>query len=185
MRNKVRFPHLWAEKSPEEEVVSQINGVSHFSLTEARFRATVYPCPESATERREMLDGVNTRIEDLNTVSARGFTGVWTLQVGPADICPIWNPVAMARSQACFGSWQCRAGWGLGMKPPAQEWSPACCRGQCLCSVLPIYAPQELLGDSLPCKGLKLLAAVGCAEVRGLDLMIWRYRVVISRLQVL
>lgn len=35
----------------------------------ARFRATVYPCPESATERREMLDGVNTRIEDLNTVS--------------------------------------------------------------------------------------------------------------------
>uniref|UniRef100_A0A8C3K348 V-type proton ATPase subunit a n=1 Tax=Calidris pygmaea TaxID=425635 RepID=A0A8C3K348_9CHAR len=32
------------------------------------FRATVYPCPESATERREMLDGVNTRIEDLNTV---------------------------------------------------------------------------------------------------------------------
>uniref|UniRef100_A0A8C0HPW5 V-type proton ATPase subunit a n=1 Tax=Buteo japonicus TaxID=224669 RepID=A0A8C0HPW5_9AVES len=32
------------------------------------FRAIVYPCPESATERREMLDEVNTRIEDLNTV---------------------------------------------------------------------------------------------------------------------
>uniref|UniRef100_A0A8B9QD36 V-type proton ATPase subunit a n=1 Tax=Apteryx owenii TaxID=8824 RepID=A0A8B9QD36_APTOW len=32
------------------------------------FRATVYPCPESAIERREMLDEVNTRIEDLNTV---------------------------------------------------------------------------------------------------------------------
>ncbi|XP_061227927.1 V-type proton ATPase 116 kDa subunit a 4 isoform X2 [Neopsephotus bourkii] len=32
------------------------------------FHATVYPCPESVTERREMLDGVNTRIEDLNTV---------------------------------------------------------------------------------------------------------------------
>ncbi|XP_030070579.1 V-type proton ATPase 116 kDa subunit a 4 [Microcaecilia unicolor] len=32
------------------------------------FRATVYPCPESATERREMAAGVNTRIEDLNTV---------------------------------------------------------------------------------------------------------------------
>uniref|UniRef100_A0A8C6JMV3 V-type proton ATPase subunit a n=1 Tax=Melopsittacus undulatus TaxID=13146 RepID=A0A8C6JMV3_MELUD len=31
--------------------------------------ATVYPCPESVTERREMLDGVNTRIEDLNTVN--------------------------------------------------------------------------------------------------------------------
>ncbi|EMP23989.1 hypothetical protein UY3_18932 [Chelonia mydas] len=32
------------------------------------FRATVYTCPESATERREMSDGVNTRIEDLNAV---------------------------------------------------------------------------------------------------------------------
>ncbi|KAG8138273.1 hypothetical protein E2320_004175 [Naja naja] len=32
-----------------------------------RFRATVYPCPESAAERREMAAGVNTRIEDLNT----------------------------------------------------------------------------------------------------------------------
>ncbi|XP_062839148.1 V-type proton ATPase 116 kDa subunit a 4 [Anolis carolinensis] len=32
------------------------------------FRATVYPCPESAGERREMAAGVNTRIEDLNTV---------------------------------------------------------------------------------------------------------------------
>lgn len=33
-----------------------------------RFRATVYPCPESAGERREVAAGVNTRIEDLNTV---------------------------------------------------------------------------------------------------------------------
>ncbi|XP_019400258.1 PREDICTED: V-type proton ATPase 116 kDa subunit a isoform X2 [Crocodylus porosus] len=32
------------------------------------FHATVYPCPEAVTERREMVDGVNTRIEDLNTV---------------------------------------------------------------------------------------------------------------------
>ncbi|XP_039218235.1 V-type proton ATPase 116 kDa subunit a isoform X2 [Crotalus tigris] len=32
------------------------------------FRATVYPCSESAGERREVAAGVNTRIEDLNTV---------------------------------------------------------------------------------------------------------------------
>ncbi|KAM9173569.1 V-type proton ATPase 116 kDa subunit a 4 [Pangshura tecta] len=32
------------------------------------FRATVYTCPESAAERREMANGVNTRIEDLNAV---------------------------------------------------------------------------------------------------------------------
>ncbi|XP_074863497.1 V-type proton ATPase 116 kDa subunit a 4 isoform X2 [Carettochelys insculpta] len=32
------------------------------------FRATVYTCPESAAERREMAEGVNARIEDLNMV---------------------------------------------------------------------------------------------------------------------
>lgn len=33
------------------------------------FRATLYPCPEAPTDRREMAMGVMTRIEDLNTVS--------------------------------------------------------------------------------------------------------------------
>ncbi|XP_073400137.1 V-type proton ATPase 116 kDa subunit a 4 [Dendrobates tinctorius] len=32
------------------------------------FKATVYPCPESAAERRDMAADVNTRIEDLNAV---------------------------------------------------------------------------------------------------------------------
>ena len=32
------------------------------------YRATLYPCPESAAERREMTMGVSTRIEDLRTV---------------------------------------------------------------------------------------------------------------------
>ncbi|XP_031237426.1 V-type proton ATPase 116 kDa subunit a isoform X3 [Mastomys coucha] len=32
------------------------------------FRATIYPCPEHAAERREMLDSVNVRLEDLITV---------------------------------------------------------------------------------------------------------------------
>nr|XP_056701765.1 V-type proton ATPase 116 kDa subunit a 4 [Euleptes europaea] len=56
------------------------------------FRATVYPCPESAAERREMADGVNTRIEDLNTVITQteslrqellqqAFTNLWTWEI--------------------------------------------------------------------------------------------------------
>uniref|UniRef100_A0A8C0SG69 V-type proton ATPase subunit a n=1 Tax=Canis lupus familiaris TaxID=9615 RepID=A0A8C0SG69_CANLF len=32
------------------------------------FRATIYPCPEPAAERREMLAGVNMKLEDLITV---------------------------------------------------------------------------------------------------------------------
>lgn len=33
-----------------------------------RFRATLYPCPERVTDRREMIGGVASRIDDLNTV---------------------------------------------------------------------------------------------------------------------
>ena len=33
-----------------------------------RFRATMYPCPDTTQERREMALGVITRIEDLQTV---------------------------------------------------------------------------------------------------------------------
>ena len=41
-----------------------------------RFRATLYPCPETQAERREMSLGVMTRIEDLNTVKAKfHYTG--------------------------------------------------------------------------------------------------------------
>ena len=40
-----------------------------FCLFPFRFRATLYPCPDTAGERREMAIGVTTRIEDLQTVS--------------------------------------------------------------------------------------------------------------------
>lgn len=33
------------------------------------FRATIYPCPDTPQERREMSIGVMTRIEDLKTVN--------------------------------------------------------------------------------------------------------------------
>ena len=32
------------------------------------FHASVYPCPETGGERREMMYGVNTRLSDLHTV---------------------------------------------------------------------------------------------------------------------
>lgn len=38
------------------------------------FRATLYPCPESPSDRREMAMGVMTRIEDLNTVGLSAFS---------------------------------------------------------------------------------------------------------------
>ena len=47
--------------------------VYHYFVTPCvgcSFRATLYPCPETPAERREMAIGVMTRIEDLTTVSA-------------------------------------------------------------------------------------------------------------------
>ena len=35
------------------------------------FHASVFPCPESAVERRDMLCGVGTRLQDLQTVLAQ------------------------------------------------------------------------------------------------------------------
>lgn len=34
----------------------------------SRFRASLYPCPETPQERKEMLAGVNSRIDDLQMV---------------------------------------------------------------------------------------------------------------------
>lgn len=34
----------------------------------AGFHATLYPCPSSKSERDEMVQGVRTRLEDLNLV---------------------------------------------------------------------------------------------------------------------
>jgi len=49
----------------DEKVIENLDLLFFFS----RFRATLYPCPDTAAERREMAIGVNTRIEDLQTVS--------------------------------------------------------------------------------------------------------------------
>lgn len=38
------------------------------SIHSFSFHATLYPCPETPTDRREMIGGVVSRIEDLNTV---------------------------------------------------------------------------------------------------------------------
>lgn len=42
--------------------------LSTFFLPLVRFRATLYPCPETPQERKEMLAGVNARIDDLQMV---------------------------------------------------------------------------------------------------------------------
>lgn len=38
------------------------------------FRATLYPCPETITERRDVAASIKVRIDDLNTILQRSQT---------------------------------------------------------------------------------------------------------------
>jgi len=54
------------------------------------FRATLYPCPETAPERREMSLGVMTRIEDLNTVLSQTQDHRHRVLVAAAKNIKVW-----------------------------------------------------------------------------------------------
>ncbi|KAK2155312.1 hypothetical protein LSH36_243g04002 [Paralvinella palmiformis] len=54
------------------------------------FRATLYPCPETPAERREMAIGVMTRIEDLNTVLSQTQDHRHRVLVAAAKNIKVW-----------------------------------------------------------------------------------------------
>ncbi|KAI8767298.1 V-type proton ATPase 116 kDa subunit a isoform 1 [Biomphalaria glabrata] len=54
------------------------------------YRATLYPCPETQTERREMAIGVMTRIEDLNTVLGQTQDHRHRVLVAAAKNIKVW-----------------------------------------------------------------------------------------------
>lgn len=55
-----------------------------------RFRASLYPCPETPAERREMAIGVMTRIEDLNTVLSQTQDHRQRVLVAAAKNIKVW-----------------------------------------------------------------------------------------------
>lgn len=54
------------------------------------FRATLYPCPETPADRREMSIGVMTRIEDLNTVLGQTQDHRYRVLVSAAKSIKSW-----------------------------------------------------------------------------------------------
>jgi V-type H+-transporting ATPase subunit a len=54
------------------------------------FKATIYPCPETASERREMALGVMTRLEELKTVLDQSLTLRKTLLKNAAQNVKTW-----------------------------------------------------------------------------------------------
>lgn len=57
----------------------------------AGFHATIYPCPETKAQRREMAMGVMTRIEDLNTVITQTEVHRFALLSSIAESIRIWS----------------------------------------------------------------------------------------------
>lgn len=85
---QVGVHHFLSRRPAEEQGEEDLRGVCYccFTLEQAdltagvsgfdgpllcltRFRASLYPCPETPQERKEMLAGVNSRIDDLQMVS--------------------------------------------------------------------------------------------------------------------
>lgn len=68
------LPRWSAENQSEEDLwgvglaYRVLPHLHHFHTNVSSFRATLYPCPDTPQERREMSIGVMTRIEDLKTV---------------------------------------------------------------------------------------------------------------------
>ena len=54
------------------------------------FRATLYPCPDQAADRREMAVGVMQRLEDLNTVLGQTNDHRHRVLVAAAKNIKIW-----------------------------------------------------------------------------------------------
>ncbi|XP_065174743.1 V-type proton ATPase 116 kDa subunit a 1-like isoform X2 [Sycon ciliatum] len=55
------------------------------------FRATQYPCPETAADRHEMMQGVSTRIEDLTTVIAQTLEHRYRVLQGISLNINVWT----------------------------------------------------------------------------------------------
>ncbi|KAB7496840.1 V-type proton ATPase subunit a isoform 1 [Armadillidium nasatum] len=53
-------------------------------------RSTLYPCPETAAERKEMIDGVKNRLEDLNTVLSQTNDHRHRVLVAAAKHLRVW-----------------------------------------------------------------------------------------------
>lgn len=86
---QVSLHHLFSRRPVEKQSQEDLRGVSESHQTSGapaavswilsctsfllRFRATLYPCPETPQERKEMLAGVNARIEDLQMVGKLHF----------------------------------------------------------------------------------------------------------------
>lgn len=54
------------------------------------FKATIYPCPETPNERREMLNGVTLRLEELKTVLDQSLVLRRTLLVNSSKNLKTW-----------------------------------------------------------------------------------------------
>ena len=54
-------------------------------LVDCRFKATLYPCPDSSDERREMALGVLARLSDLETVSSNILAAIFCKSFCPKN----------------------------------------------------------------------------------------------------
>lgn len=55
------------------------------------YKATIYPCPETQTERRDMSNGVMSRLQELNTVLDQSLSLRKSLLFNASKNLKTWN----------------------------------------------------------------------------------------------
>ncbi|KAK2181481.1 hypothetical protein NP493_396g01015 [Ridgeia piscesae] len=110
------------------------------------FRATLYPCPETPAERREMAIGVMTRIEDLNTVLGQTQDHRHRVLVAAAKNIKVWY-IKVCKIKAIYHT----------LNMFNLDVTQKCLIGECWCSVADLDRVQQALrratehsGSSVP-----------------------------------
>ena len=74
------------------------------------FRATLYPCPDQAADRREMAVGVMQRLEDLNTVLGQTNDHRHRVLVAAAKNIKVYNKGFLTIEPSPYGFFVFRSG---------------------------------------------------------------------------
>lgn len=103
------------------------------------FHGTVYPCPETQTERREMAMGVVTRIEDLKTVLSQTEEHRYRVLSDASSRIRVWT-IKVRKMKAIFHTMnQFSGGSGptvpSGGAPTGTSSAPRALIGECWCPV--------------------------------------------------
>ncbi|CAL1536767.1 unnamed protein product [Lymnaea stagnalis] len=119
------------------------------------YRATLYPCPETQTERREMAIGVMTRIEDLNTVLGQTQDHRHRVLVAAAKNIKVWF-IKVRKIKAIYHT----------LNQFNLDVTQKCLIAECWCPVSDLDRIQQALRRGTERSGSSVPSIINCMQSR-------------------